>query len=79
MAKYNDMFTTNNLSDGAISNRPLALAGRPWVFKIPRDKPWAWQEVKCAENAIEMQSHFGQEGNENTLWDMVSDTTLKQT
>ena len=70
MIKYNDMFATNNLSGsviGFMGDRPLA--GRPWVFKIPRDKPWAWPEVECVENAIEMQGHFGQEGNKNTLWD----------
>ena len=43
------------------------MAGRPWVFKIPRDKPWAWPEVEYVENTIEMQGHFGQDGNEKCI------------
>ena len=70
MVKYNDMFATNNLSGsviGFMGDRPLD--GMPWVFNIPQDKSWAWTEVECAENAIEMQGHFGKEGNNNILWD----------
>ena len=47
MLKYNDLFVTPNLSVNVITfmgDRPLE--GRPWVFKIPRDKPWAWPEIK---------------------------------
>ena len=68
MVKYNDIFVTNNISGSVIvfmGDRPLA--GRPWLFNIPRDKPWAWPVVECVDNAIEMQGHFGQEGNNNTL------------
>ena len=42
MVKYNDKFVDPNLSGNLIvfmGYRPLE--GRPWVFKIPRDKPWA--------------------------------------
>ena len=41
MLKYNDLFATQNLSDNVIAfmgDRPFE--GRPWIFKIPRDKPW---------------------------------------
>ena len=70
MIEYNDMFATNNLSGSVIGfwgDRPLA--GSPWVFKITRDKPWAWPELEYVENAIELQGHFEQEVNKNTLWD----------
>ena len=70
MVKYNDMFATNNLSGsviGFIGDRPLD--GMPWVFNIPQDKSWACTEVECVDNAIEMQGHFGKEGNNNILWD----------
>ena len=76
MIKYNDIFVTNNLSGsviGFMEDRPLA--GRPWVFRIPRDKPLAWPEVEYVENAIKMQCHFGQEANNNTLYDTAGDPT----
>ena len=68
MIKYNDMFATNSLSRsviGFMNDRPLA--GRQWVFKITRDKPWAWPEVEYVDNAIKMQGHLGQKGINNTL------------
>ena len=52
------------------------LEGRPWVFKIPRDKPWLWPEIKFLSNSIEMQTHFSQEGNWHTMWDTTGDTNL---
>ena len=72
MVKYNDMFATTNLIGsviGFIGGR--TLYGSPWVFKTPRDRPWAWPEVEYVDNAIEMQGHFRQEGNNKTLWDMA--------
>ena len=44
--------------------------GRKAVYiKIPRDKPWAWHEIKFLSNPIEMQTHFSQEENRHTMWD----------
>ena len=62
MLKYKDVFVAQNLSGNVIvfiGDRPLE--GRPWILKIPRDKPWAWPEVKLLSNPIEMQTHFSQE------------------
>ena len=45
--KYNDLFVAQNLSVNVIAfmgDRPLE--GRTWIFKIPRDKPWAWPVIK---------------------------------
>ena len=59
MLKYNDLFVDQNISGNVIAfmgNRPIE--GRPWVFKIPRDKPWAWPKIKFLSNTIEMQTHF---------------------
>ena len=75
MVKYNDMFATNNTSGSVIGFMgDRTLAGRPWVFNISRDKLWACPEVEYDNNAIEIQGHFGQEGNNNTLWNMAGDT-----
>ena len=52
------------------------MEGRPWVFKIPRDKPWAWPEVKFLSNSIEMKTHFRQEANHNFMWDTTGETNL---
>ena len=41
--KYNNVFVAQNISGNVIAfigDRPLE--GRPWIFKIPWDKPWAW-------------------------------------
>ena len=47
MVIYNDLFVAPNLSDNVIASmRDCPLEGRQWVLKIPRDKPWAWTEVK---------------------------------
>ena len=59
--KYNDFFVAKNLPRNVIAfigDRPLE--GRPWIFKIPRENPWAWPEVKLSSNPIELQTHFSQ-------------------
>ena len=62
MLKYNDFFVAQNFSGNVIAFMwDCPLEGRPWIFKIPRDKPWAWPEVKFLSNPIEMQTHFSQE------------------
>ena len=53
LLKYNNLFVAKNLPRNVIAfigDRPLE--GRPWIFKIPRDKPWAWSEVKFSSNPI---------------------------
>ena len=55
MLKYNDLFVAQNLSGNVIAfmgGRPLE--GKTWIFKIPRDKPWARPEIKFLSNPIEM-------------------------
>ena len=50
MLKYNNLFVAQNISGNVIAfmeDRPLE--GRPRIFKIPRDKPWAWPEIKFFE------------------------------
>ena len=40
MLKYNDLFVSPNLSGNVIAFMgDIPLERRPWVFKIPRDKP----------------------------------------
>ena len=54
--------------------------GRPWIFKIPGDKPLSWSEVKFFRNPIEMQTQFSQEENRHSIWDtigMTNFTTLR--
>ena len=47
MLKYNDLFVAQNLYGNVIALMgDLPLEGRLWTFKIPRDKSWAWTEVK---------------------------------
>ena len=77
MLKYNDLFVAQNLSGNVIAfmgDRPLE--GRPWILKIPRDKPWAWPEIKFLSNPIEMQTHFSQEENRHAMWDNTGMTNL---
>ena len=53
MLKYNNLFVAQNLYGNVIAfmgDRPLE--GRPWIFKITRDRPWAWTEVKLLSNTI---------------------------
>ena len=45
------------------------MEGRPWIFKITREKSWAWPEIKLLSNPIEMQTHFSQEENFHAMWD----------
>ena len=59
---FNDLFVTPGLSGIVIAlmgNRPFE--GRLWIFKILRDKPWEWREVKLFNRSIEMQTNFIQE------------------
>ena len=64
MLKYNDFFVAQNLSGNVISFvGDCPLEGKPWIFKIPRDKTWALPEVKFLSNPIEMQTYFSQEEN----------------
>ena len=54
-AKIERFFVAQNISGNVIAfmgDRPLK--GRPWIFKIPWDKPWAWTEVKLLSNPIEI-------------------------
>ena len=42
MVKYNDVCVDPKLSGNVIALMgDYPLEGRPWVFKIPRDKPWS--------------------------------------
>ena len=77
MLKYNDLFVAKNLSGNVITfmgDRPLE--GRPWVFKIPQEKPSAWQEIKLLSNPIEIKIHFSQEENCHAIWDTTGRTNL---
>ena len=68
MLKYNNVFVAQNLSGDVIDfmgDRPLQ--GKPWIFKIPRDKPWVWFEVEFLSNPIEMQTYFIQEENRHAM------------
>ena len=52
------------------------LKGRPWIFKIPWDRPWASPEVKFLSNPVEMQTYFIQEENRHVMWDTTGMTNL---
>ena len=52
------------------------MEGTPWVFKIPRDRIWAWMEIKLLSNSIEMQTYFIQEGNCHAMWDTTGKTDI---
>ena len=54
----------------------LPPEGRPWIFKISRDKPWSWPEVKFLSNPIEIQTYFSQEENLHAMWDTTGMTNL---
>ena len=81
MLKYNNFFVAQNLSGNVIVFvGDCPLEGRPWIFKITCNKPWAWPEVKLLSNPIEMQTYFGQEENRDAMWDstgMTNFTTLR--
>ena len=77
MLKYNNFFVAQNISGRVIAfMRGRLLERRLWIFKIPRDKPWAWPEVKSLINKIEMQTHFSQEENHHDIWDTTVMTNL---
>ena len=52
------------------------LEERPWIFKIPQDKPWMWPKIKFLRNSIEMQTHFRQEENLHAMCDTTGRTNL---
>ena len=77
MLKYNDLFVAKNISGNVIvfmGERPLE--GRMWIFKIPRENPWAWPEIKSLSNQIEMKKYFSQEENRHAMWDTTGMTNL---
>ena len=77
MLKYNYLFVAPNLSGNVIAFMGyFSLEGRPWVFKIPWDKPWLWPEIKFLSNSIETQTHLSQEGNCHDMWDTTGKTNL---
>ena len=62
IAKCNDLFFAPGLCVNVITFMGYQpFKGRPWLFKIPRDKSWVWPEVKFWNNLIEIQTHFIQE------------------
>ena len=69
MLKKNCLFVSPNLIGNVIAfmgDCPLEV--RPWVFKIPCDKPWAWLGVKFLIKYIAIKTHFSQEGNRHAIW-----------
>ena len=76
--KYNDFFVAQNLSDKCFCfHGDLPLKGRTWIFKIPREKPWVWPEVKLLINPIETQTTFSQEENRHAMWDTTGTKNYK--
>ena len=74
MLKYNGLFVAKNICGNVIAFMGyLPLEGRPWVFKIPHENPWAWPEVKLTSISIEIQTHFIQESNRNAMWDTTEE------
>ena len=68
--KYSDFFIAQNIPGnviGFIGDPPLE--GRTWIFKIPRDKPWACPEIKLLRNP-------SQEKNCHDMWDITVRTKL---
>ena len=77
MLKYNNLFVAQNLLGNVIAfMEDSTLEGRPCVFKIPQDKPWAWPEIKFLSNPIEMWTHFSQEGNLHATWNTTGRKNL---
>ena len=59
MLKYNDLFVAQNLSGNVITFMGgFPLEGRPWIFNIPRDNPWAWTEVKLFHSMLKYNDLF---------------------
>ena len=53
MLKYNNFFVAQNISGNVIAIMGgRQLEGRPWIFKIPRYKPWVRPEIKFLSNPI---------------------------
>ena len=52
------------------------MEGMPWIFKIPRDKPCAWPEIKILSYPIKMKTHSSQEENCHAMWDTTGRTNL---
>ena len=78
MLKYNNVFVAQNLSGNVIPFMgDRTLEGRPWMFKIPQDKPWEWPEIKFLSNPIGIQTHFIQEEKCHAMWDNTGITNLK--
>ena len=45
--KIQQFFVAQNISINVIAfmgDRPLEVS--PWIFNIPRDKPWEWPKIK---------------------------------
>ena len=77
MLKHNDFFVAKNILCNVIAFiGDRTFQGRTWIFKIPRDKPWAWPEIKFLSNPIEMQSHVSQEENCHAMWDTTGRKNL---
>ena len=73
--EYNNFFVAQNISGNLIAFMgDCPLEGRPWIFKIPRDKPWAWPEIKLFINPIEMKKYFSQEEIRHTMCDTTGMT-----
>ena len=59
MLKCNYLFVAPNLSRNVIAfTRDHPLERRPWVFKIPRYKPWSWPEIKFLSNSNQNANAF---------------------
>ena len=59
MLKNNYLFVAKNFSCNMIPFMgECTFEGRLWILKIPREKIWAWLEIKFLSNPIEMQTHF---------------------
>ena len=52
------------------------MEGKPWIFKIPWEKPRVCPEINFLSNPIEMQSHVSQEENRHAIWDTTGRKNL---
>ena len=52
------------------------VEGRPWVFKIPQDKPLSRPENKFLSNPIMIHMILSQEVNCHAIWDTTGRTNL---
>ena len=77
MLKYNIVFVAQNLSGNVVAFMgERTLEGRPWIFKIPQDKPLPWHEIYFLRNLIEIQTHLSQEEILHDMWDTTGKTNL---